>query len=203
MPEAVASKQLLGPSAAVATDALRQVLQWVFLYFHIHLQQYDAVQHVPCVSKSALETTPSAPLPFLSSLLFSAPRHGRARQRRYDANDVGSSEGHKEYSGLQMGSGLGAGSGSGAGLGLGGGSGLGFGLGLGVGLGLGLGWGFRCGFWCMFWFGPRFGFGFGCMLWRALRAVEISAFGLCVSCVSLLPPLPPVSLSLFAPLGIR
>ena len=28
-------------------DALRQVLQWVFLYFHIHLHQHDAVRHVP------------------------------------------------------------------------------------------------------------------------------------------------------------
>ena len=72
-------------------DALRQVLQWVFLYFHIHLHQHDAVRHVPCVPRAALETTPSAPPPFLSSLLSSAPIHGRARQRKYDANDVGAS----------------------------------------------------------------------------------------------------------------
>ena len=83
-------------------DALRQVLQWVFLYFHIHLHQHDAVRHVPCVPRSALEATPSAPPPFLSSLLASAPIHGRARQRRYDANDVGASEGHQEYAGVRV-----------------------------------------------------------------------------------------------------
>ena len=70
--------------------------------------------------------------------------------------------------------------------------------GLGCGFGLGFGLGVGCWFGCGFWFGLRFGFGFGCMLWRALRAVEIGALGLSVLCVALLPPLPPVSLSLLA-----
>ena len=163
-------------------DALRQVLQWVSLYLHIHLHQHDVVPHVPCVPRAALETTPSAPPPFLSSLLSSAPINGRARQRRYDANDVGASEGHQEYSGLQMGSGLGAGLGSGAGLGLGGGLGLGLGLGLGVGLGLGLGWGLGVGLGAGFALGLGLGLGLGvcfgalCAQWKSVRWV-------CVSCV--------------------
>ena len=163
-------------------DALRQVLQWVFLYFQIHLHQHDVVRHVPCVAKAALQTTHSAPPPFLSSLLSSAPIHGRARQRRYDANDVGTFEGHQEYSGLQMGSGLGAGLGSGAGLGLGGGLGLGLGLGLGVGLGLGFGWGLGVGLGTDFVLGLGLGLGLGvcfgalCAQWKSLHWV-------CVSCV--------------------
>ena len=163
-------------------DALRQVLQWIFLYFHIHLHQHEAVRHVPCVPRAALETIPSAPSPFLGSLLSYAPIHGRARQRRYDATDVGACEGHQEYSGLQMGSGLGAGLGSGAGLGLGGGLGLHLGLGLGVGLGLGLGWGLGVGLGARFGLGLGLGLGLGvcfgalCAQWKSVRWV-------CVSCV--------------------
>ena len=186
-------------------DALRQVLQWVFLYFHIHLHQHDVFRHVPCVPRAALETTPSAPPPFLSSLLSAAPIHGRARQRRCDANDVGASEGHQEYSGLQMGSGLGAGLSSGAGLGLGGGSGLGLGLGLGVGLALGVGWGWGSGWGSGVGSGAGFSLGLGlglglgvcfgalCAHWKSVRWVCVSCVLPCSPCSPLCPfrSLPP------------
>ena len=72
------------PEAFVDLDAdARQVLQWVFLYFYIHLHQHDAVCHVPCVPRASLESVPHSPPAFLSSLLSSAPQHGHARQRRY------------------------------------------------------------------------------------------------------------------------
>ena len=73
------------PEASVDldADALGQVLQWVFLYFHIHLHQHDAVRHIPRVPRASLESVTHFPPAFLSSLLSSAPQHGRARQRRH------------------------------------------------------------------------------------------------------------------------
>ena len=177
-------------------DALRQVLQWVFLYFHIHLHQHDAVGHVPCVPRAALDTTPSAPPPFLSSLLSSAPIHGRARHRADMMQMMLALL--KATKNMQV---CGFGLGWGFGLGFGLGPGCGFGLGPGCGFGLGFGLGVGCGFGCGFWFGPRFGFGFGCMLWRALRAVEISELNLCVpACPA--PPAPPCVPFALCSLGI-
>ena len=35
-------------------DALRQLLQWTFLYFHIHVHQHDEVCHPDCVPMASL-----------------------------------------------------------------------------------------------------------------------------------------------------
>ena len=55
------------PEACVDSDpdALGQVLQRVFLYFHIHLHQHDAVRHVPCFPQGfpRVRTPFSTPLP--------------------------------------------------------------------------------------------------------------------------------------------
>ena len=61
------------PEASVHIDAnvLGQVPQWVFLDFHIHLHQHDAVGHIPCVRMASLESVPHSPPPFLTSLFSS------------------------------------------------------------------------------------------------------------------------------------
>ena len=71
------------PEAFVDRDADTpgQVLQWVFLYFHIHLHQHGAGRHLSCVSGASPESVPHSLATFLSSLLSSAPQHGRARQQ--------------------------------------------------------------------------------------------------------------------------
>ena len=89
------------PKASVNldADALGQVLQWVFLYFHIHRHQHDVVRRVPCVPRAYLESIPHSPTPFLSSLLSSAPQHGRAHQQRYAGHVGRHVEGNTKHAG--------------------------------------------------------------------------------------------------------
>ena len=73
-------------------DALGQVLQWVFLYFHIHLHQLDVVRHVPCVPGASLES--------ILSLLYFVPQHyGPARQQRCAGHVDRLVEGYMKHAG--------------------------------------------------------------------------------------------------------
>ena len=60
------------PESSVDSDAgaLGQVLQCIFLYFHIHLHQHDVVRHVPCVPRASLESVPHCPPPSLAHPCF-------------------------------------------------------------------------------------------------------------------------------------